>query len=255
VRVKVISDLHGAVEHIPEASRDADVLVVLGDLINVLDYRNMEGILVDVFGKEPVAEAATLRARGHFRAARETLRKHAGDEEEVRTRFVEAARKEYERVFEYLPEDSIVTYGNADSPDLLRALIPPGVRFADGDVFELAGLRWGIVGGGMRTPLNIPGEVTEEEHTAKLSSLGAVDVVGTHPPPRIPWFCYDTVARKFEPGSTALIAYVQEHQPQFALFGHVHQPLVSQGVIRDTKLINVGHFQADGRGWEYEGPD
>src|SRR5438876_1771520 len=43
VRVKVISDLHGAVEHIPAAARDADTLVVLGDLINVIDYRSMDG--------------------------------------------------------------------------------------------------------------------------------------------------------------------------------------------------------------------
>ena len=61
MRVKVISDLHGATEHIPEAAADCDRLVVLGDLINVLDYRTMDGILVDIFGKEPVAQAASLR--------------------------------------------------------------------------------------------------------------------------------------------------------------------------------------------------
>ena len=71
-------------------------------------------------------------------------------------------------------------------------------------------------------------------------------------PPRIPWFCYDTVAAKFEPGSTALITFVRERQPRYALFGHVHQPLVGQGMIGRTELINVGHFQANGRGWVYE---
>jgi len=149
----------------------------------------------------------------------------------------------------------VVTFGNADVPDLLRALLPDGIRFVDGDVVELAGLRWGIVGGGTPTPLRIPGEVSEERWEEKLAGLGEVDVVGTHPPPRIPWFCYDVVAEKFEPGSTALVRYIVQRQPRYALFGHVHQPLVSQGQIGPTTLVNVGHFRADGRGWSYDGPD
>src|SRR5947208_16187864 len=77
VRVKVISDLHGAVEHIPAAAADCDRLVVLGDLINVLDYRSMDGILVDIFGGESVAQAASLRAEGRFHEARAAIRQHA----------------------------------------------------------------------------------------------------------------------------------------------------------------------------------
>ena len=95
-----------------------------------------------------------------------------------------------------------------------------------------------------------------------LSALGAhwareghrVDVVCTHMPPRLPWYTYDVVARKFEPGSVGLISYIQEHRPAYALFGHVHQPLMDRGTIGPTKLVNVGHFQADGRGWVYESP-
>ena len=117
---------------------------------------------------------------------------------------------------------------------------------------ELAGLRWGIVGGGVPTPLRIPGEVPEDRWNEKLESLGGVDVIGTHPPPRIPWFCYDIVAKKFEPGSVRLLAYVQERQPKYALFGHVHQPLVNRGAVRATELVNVGHFQATGRGFTIE---
>jgi len=248
----VISDLHGAVEHIPAAAKDADALIVLGDLINVIDYRSMDGILVEIFGRERVAEAASLRASGRFAEARAAIRRGVTDEQEVRHRFGELAREQYERVFAVLPEGAIVTYGNADHPELLRRLAPAGVRVVDGEVVELAGLRWGIVGGGVRTPLGIPGEVSEAEWQDKLDRLGDVDVVGTHMPPRIPWFCYDTVAAKFEPGSTALITFVRERQPRYALFGHVHQPLVGQGMIGRTELINVGHFQANGRGWVYE---
>jgi Icc-related predicted phosphoesterase len=255
VRVKVISDLHGAVERIPAAAADCDRLVVLGDLINVLDYRSMDGILVDIFGKEPVAQAASLRAEGRFQEARETIRQHAPEGLDVRARIGELAREQYVQVFEALPDGTIVTFGNVDIPDLLLSLLPDSITFVHGDTFELAGLRWGIVGGGVRTPLGIPGEVSDEEHRAKLDALGPVDVVGTHMPPRIPWLCYDIVARKFEPGSTAVIGYIQEHQPKFALFGHVHQPMASQALIGGTQCVNVGHFQADGRGWIYEGGD
>jgi Icc-related predicted phosphoesterase len=255
VRVRVISDLHGAVEHLPAAGRDCDALVVLGDLINVVDYRSMDGILVEVFGREPVAEAAGLRARGRFAEAREALRRRTGDDLEARGRFIELAREQYGRVFEALPEGTVVTYGNVDIPDLMRETAPPGIRFVDGEEIELAGLRWGIVGGGVTTPLGIPSEVTEDVWEVKLRGLAGVDVVGTHMPPRIPWYCYDLMGKKFEPGSTALLGFVVEQQPRYALFGHVHHPMVGQGTIGRTELVNVGHFQAHGGGWTYETPD
>jgi Icc-related predicted phosphoesterase len=208
--VRVISDLHGAVDHLREAGRDSDVLVVLGDLINVVDHRSMNGIL---------------------------------------------AREDYERVFEAMPDGTVVTHGNVDIPELLRDLAPPGVRVVDGEVVELAGLRWGIVGGGIQTPLGTPGERSEEEHAGLLASLGPVDVVGTHAPPRIPWYCYDTVAERFEPGSDGLVAYIVEHRPRYALFGHVHQPLVDRGTIGSTELVNVGHLRAHDGGWDLDAPD
>jgi Icc-related predicted phosphoesterase len=255
VRVRVISDVHGATSHLSAAGRDCDVLVVLGDLINVIDYRSMDGILVDVFGREPVEEAANLRARGRFAEARVALRQRAGDEPDARRRFVELAGEQYSRVFDALPEGTIVTYGNVDIPDLMREMTPPGITFVDGEEIELAGLRWGIVGGGVTTPLGIPSEVTEAEWESKLERLAGVDVVGTHVPPRIPWYCYDLVGKKFEPGSTALVGFVVRHQPRYSLFGHVHHPMVGQGMLGGTQLVNVGHFQAQGGGWTYDSTD
>jgi Icc-related predicted phosphoesterase len=252
VRVHLIADLHGAVEHLREAGRGCDALLVLGDLINVLDYRSMDGILVEIYGREPVAEAATLRARGRYAEARRAMRHRTPDEHEVRERFVTLARQEYERVFDALPDNSYVTYGNVDIPDLLRSFVRPGVRFVDGEVLDLGGERFGIVGGGLRTPLGIPGEVDEEEFDRKLDALGPVDVVCTHQPPRIPWLVYDILGRRFEPGSTGLVAYIQRHQPRRSYFGHVHQPLSSRGTIRRTELVNVGHFRGTGRPWVHE---
>jgi Icc-related predicted phosphoesterase len=253
MRVTAISDLHGAVEHLPAVAGGCDALLVLGDLINVLDYRTMDGILVDVFGKEPVAEAARLRSAGRYEEAREAIRRHAG--EDFRARFLELAKLEYERVFEALPDHSYVTFGNVDIPDLLRAMLRDGVRFVDGESVNLGGTTFGFVGGGVKTPLGVPGEVSDEEYDAKFEAVGPVDVICTHMPPRIPWYVYDVVAKKFEPGSTGLIAYVQRHQPKYALFGHVHQPLVDRGNIGLTEMVNVGHFQAHGRGFTIEIPD
>jgi Icc-related predicted phosphoesterase len=255
MRVTAISDLHGAVEHLDAVARECDALLVLGDLINILDYRTWDGILVEVFGREAVMEAAGLRAEGRFEDARRAIRKRFGDPDQERGQIVELATHEYRRVFAALPRNSFVTFGNVDIPDLLRTLVPDGVRFVDAETIELGSMTFGFVGGGVRTPLAIPGEVPEEEYDAKFDLIGPVDVVCTHMPPRIPWYVYDVVAKKFEPGSTGLIAYIQEHQPRYALFGHVHQPLLSSGNIGRTVLVNVGHFQALGKGYTLDVPD
>jgi Icc-related predicted phosphoesterase len=255
VRVTAISDLHGAVEHLEAISRECDALLVLGDLINVLDYRKMDGILVEVFGREPVAEAAQLRSAGRFDEAREAIRRRVGPGDDFRQRFLELAKAQYEAVFDHLPDHAYVTFGNVDIPDLLRATAPQGVRFLDGESVAIGALHFGFVGGGVRTPLGVSGEVEEDEYDAKLGRIGRVDVICTHMPPWLPWYTYDVLGKRFEPGSVGLIAYVQEHQPAYALFGHVHQPLVNRGNIGLTEMVNVGHFQATGRGFSIDVPD
>jgi Icc-related predicted phosphoesterase len=255
MRVTAISDLHGAVEHLSTVAATTDVLLVLGDLINVLDYRTMDGILVDVFGKEPVAEAAQLRSQGRFEEARAAIRRDVGEGEDVRARIVELARSQYEQVMAALPDRTYVTFGNVDIPDLLRSVLRDGVRFVDAETVRIGSMTFGFVGGGVRTPLGVPGEVSDEEYDAKFERIGAVDVVCTHMPPRLPWYTYDIVGKRFEPGSVGLLAYVQERQPKYALFGHVHQPLVNRGMVGATQLVNVGHFQATGRGFTIEVPD
>ena len=247
VRVHLISDLHGAAWHLEEAGKGCDALLVLGDLINVLDYHSMDGILVEVFGRERVEEAAGLRARGRYDEARAAMRRSQVDEEEFRARYLELAREEYERVFDALPDHAFVTYGNVDIPGLMQACARPGVTIVDGDVLDLGGERFGIVGGGLRTPLGVPGEVDEDEYDRKLEAMGPVDVVCTHQPPRIPWLVYDVLGKRFEPGSTGLVGYIRRHRPKRSYFGHVHQPLVDRMTIGTTELVNVGHFRATGR--------
>jgi Icc-related predicted phosphoesterase len=252
VRLHLISDLHGAVDHLREAGRGCDALLILGDLINVLDYQNMDGILVDVFGREPVAEAAGLRRRGKFAEARRVMRDRPGDPEELRSRFMDRAREQYKRVFDAMPDHTVVTWGNVDLPDLLRSFERPGVRVVEAEVVEFDGERFGVVGGGLRTPLGIPGEVDVDEYDRRLSQLGPVDAICTHQPPRIPWLVYDVLGKRFEPGSTGLIGYIRRHRPRWSFFGHVHQPLVDRMALGPTQLVNVGHFRRTGRPWVHE---
>jgi Icc-related predicted phosphoesterase len=71
-------------------------------------------------------------------------------------------------------------------------------------------------------------------------------VLCCHIPPAVPELLYDTVARRFERGSEAVLAAIHETQPDYVLFGHVHQPLVRRMRIGRTECINVGHFRARG---------
>ena len=56
----------------------------------------------------------------------------------------------------------------------------------------------------------------------------------THIPPEVPELCYDTVARRFERGSTALLEAIRATRPRYSLFGHVHQPLARRMRIGAT---------------------
>ena len=71
----------------------------------------------------------------------------------------------------------------------------------------------------------------------------------SHIPPAVPELCYDTVARRFERGSEALMEAIHAVRPRYALFGHVHQPLVPRMRIGATECVNVGHFNAARRPW------
>ena len=65
MRVHVVSDVHGNADALKRAGDGADALVVLGDLIDFVDYRDHEkGIMGALFGAEKVGEFARLRREG-----------------------------------------------------------------------------------------------------------------------------------------------------------------------------------------------
>jgi Icc-related predicted phosphoesterase len=253
VRVHVVSDVHGSTEALARAGDDADALICLGDLVLYLDYADSsQGIFADLFGAENTARFVELRTAGRFAEAHdwtarlwdEAQRREGQD----RRTLVEArVRAQYAEMFEAMPEPAYLTYGNVDIPAYWPDYLRRGHTVLDGEVADIGGLRFGFVGGGLRSPMRTPYELDEDVFDAKVAALGEVDVLCAHIPPAVPELCYDVVARRFEYGSRAILEHVRRTRPRMVLFGHVHQPLVARSRIGRTECINVGHFRGSKR--------
>ena len=250
VAVHVAADVHGAHDALRKAVAEGSVLVLLGDLVNFIDYTQMSGILTEVFPREDVERVVELRTAGRVLEARDVMRRRAaGRESEIRAAIGERAAAQYEAVVSALPEATHLVPGNVDNPAVLAELAAraPHVQLPDGRVVEIEGERFAFVGGALPTPLGVAGEVSEEEMAAKVAALGDADVICSHIPPAVPELCFDTRAGKSERGSPDILRYIEDVQPRRAYFGHVHQPLVSALHIGRTLCVNVGYFRATGR--------
>lgn len=63
--VSVVSDVHGNIEDLARVAEQAEFLIVLGDLLEYVDYHSPEdGILGAVFGADAVAAFASFRVPG-----------------------------------------------------------------------------------------------------------------------------------------------------------------------------------------------
>lgn len=253
MRIKVIADVHGDLDTVLSEAQSCDVLLLLGDLINVIDYENAGGILAEVYGSDAVRQWSTLRAEGKFDASRAVLREaSAGREDELRGLFYAKIDEQSKAFCERVPSNVVVTYGNVDVPDLIRKYLPDDVRFMDGDVMTLDGVRFGFIGGGL-PKVGIPGEVPLDVYQEKVSALGPVEVLCAHVPPAIEDLTYDVVADYPEPGSEALLDYLVEHSPKAMYYGHVHQPRVSETTVGPTRVVNVGaYYRSTGNAWEHD---
>src|SRR5215472_8762659 len=215
MRLHVISDVHGRAGALRTAAVGADALFCLGDLLLFVDYADeARGIFAELFD-----------AAGHVRAA---------------------AARQYAELFAALPEPAYLTYGNVDLPQMWAEHLRPGHHVLDGERLELGGWTFGFVGGGLRSPYRTPNELDDDAYAAKVAAVSGADVLCAHIPPAIPELLYDTVARRLERGSAALLAEIKRSQPRYLLFGHVHQPLARRVRIGRTECINVGHFRATG---------
>jgi Icc-related predicted phosphoesterase len=267
MRIHVVSDVHGRSDALPAAGRDADALICLGDLLLFLDYADhRRGIFAELFGAEEARRFIELRTAKRFDEAREMsarlvarlgpsggsamlagARSDTARPDAARAAVEAAAARQYAELFAALPEPAYLTYGNVDIPRMWGEHLKPGHHVFDGARAELDGWTFGFVGGGLISRYRTPNEIDEEAYAAKVESVGAVDVLCTHIPPAVPELLYDTVARRMERGSDALLAAIRRTRPRYALFGHVHQPLARRVRVGVTECVNVGHFRASGR--------
>lgn len=254
--VYVVADLHGAASELKAAVPEGGPLLLLGDLVNFLDYISMTGILTEVFSIETVTQVVELRTAGRIEEARAVMRERSrGREEEIRTEIGRRVMRQYEEVFAALVDPTYVILGNVDNPMLAEsfASATPAARVLNAGVVTIEGERFGLVGGALPTPLKVAGEISPEEMRARVESLGEVDVLCSHIPPAVPELCFDTVSGKREQGSADLLEYIRDVQPGRAYFGHVHQPLVSVTTIGRTVCVNVGYFRATRRAFVHRG--
>ena len=67
--ISVVADVHGNFEDLARAGDGADLLLVLGDLLDYVDYHDPAGgILGAVFGADRVRPFVAMRTRGDFAA-------------------------------------------------------------------------------------------------------------------------------------------------------------------------------------------
>ena len=254
MRVHVVSDVHGRADALKSAADGADALICLGDLLLFVDYADhRNGIFPDLFGAEAAEQFIALRTAQRFDEARQmSARLWAGLGGDPAAHVEAAASRQYAELFAALPSPSYLTYGNVDIPRMWAEHLRPGHHVLDGERVELGGWSFGFVGGGLRTVYRTPYELADDIYAAKVAAVGQVDVLCTHIPPAVPELLFDTVARRMERGSEALLDAVRTTQPRYVLFGHVHQPMASRVRIGRTECVNVGHFRATGTPYALE---
>jgi Icc-related predicted phosphoesterase len=243
----LVADIHGAFDALARVAAMGEPLLVLGDLLNFVDYRTNEGMLAEVTGKEFVAELSRLRNSGDLEGSRRMWAEfHEGREEELKARYRELIGASYGAAAEALGDaEAYVIYGNADRPDLLQASLPTGSRYVDAEVIEIEGHAVGFVGGGIEG-IGVPGEISEAVMAEKLAKLGAVDILCTHVAPAIRPLSRDVIGGRLKQ-SEAIGDYLREFQPTWHYFGDIHQGQARTWRVGRTTCLNVGYFRATHR--------
>ena len=241
-----ISDVHHGLASIKNLPKTKEPLVILGDLINWIDYRTGQGIAEDVFGKEIVIKLVQLRKDHNFKERRKLWSSMFEENPDLIQQKLESAiYRQYKEVFNVLNNFEVwIIPGNVDSVEIIKETMTDNVNYVDGKVLEYKNLKIGFAGGGVPTPINARGEISEESFSLKLNKLGQVDIICTHAPAYVNELITDVVTNKEEQGWESLKDYILETEPRFSIFGDVHQPQASRWRLGSTECINVGYFRA-----------
>lgn len=244
-----ISDVHGAFDSLRRIAGMGELVVILGDLANLTDYRSGEGAVADVLGLEFARQTAAARAEGDYRGMRTLWAEHVGsDIDGVRRRIGDAISIQYQEVTKALKGGrGLVIHGNVDRPRQLVEALPEGFRYVHGEALDVEGMRFGFVGGGVETPLQAEGEVSDEEMARLLQAIGPVDVLCTHVPPAVPALRRDVITGREERGSEPIREYLVSNQPRYHIYGDIHQAQATTWRLGATRCVNAGYFRATGR--------
>ena len=156
-----------------------------------------------------------------------------------------AILKQYEDVFGVLKNYEVwFIPGNVDDVNIMNSYTNNSIKNVDGLIVEYNNKKIGFAGGGVPTPINARGEIDEDTFSETLSTLRESEIICTHAPPLVDELVTDVITNKIEQGWPALKEFIEKYQPQYSLFGDVHQPKASNWVIKSTKCINVGYFRA-----------
>ena len=241
-----ISDVHHKIEFLEKLPKNKGPVVILGDLINWIDYRNGEGIARDVFGIENVLKLIEYRKQ-HLFEKRKLLwsELYANNPDQIQKKMKDAIDKQYNEVFKSLKNFEVwFIPGNVDDLHTLKSFESKKIKNVDNSIVNTNFGKIGFAGGGVPTLINARGEISESEFQQKLERLNGVDIICTHAPPKVSPLITDVVTNKIEQGWDSLVEFIKENKPKFSLFGDVHQPQASEWFIKKTKCINVGYFRA-----------
>ena len=246
--VRLIADVHGATAALKRIAELGGTLLLLGDLINFIDYRTYEGIITDVSGRGFTENLVRLRAAGDYEAVERLWQGFSGEsKQQLRERYDKLIDSAYVDICSALAgvDVAYVTYGNVDHPSVMQKYLPARTHFIEADTIEIDGARVGLVGGGIIT-VGTPGEITEDQMANRLDSIGPVDILCTHVPPAIPALATDVLVGRTK-GSVAVLDYLARARPSYHYFGDIHQGRATHWRYRATRCINVGYFRATGR--------
>ena len=262
MRLSFVSDIHGNMAGLADVARQAEQLVVLGDLLDYVDYYDPSGgILGRVFGEQRVRHFIALRMAGDFRALREYNRALWDSIDDPVGTLTDVVADRYREVVRAVGPDALLTLGNVDVARSGTTWSGHELPYLDAQTVEIAGRRMGFVAGGSSRP-GAPFRPSDhvwqplirsaEDFAAAVKAVGPVDVLCSHVPPNLAPLRYDVVPGRLEMYGPGLLEAIDEHRPVLAVFGHVHQPISRRIRRGHTECVNVGHFQRFPQPFEVE---
>jgi Icc-related predicted phosphoesterase len=249
--IKLIADPHGRFDGLTgEITRD-DILFVLGDVLDLIDWADISGILPDVLGRDNLIRKMMSALKAGPQAGvelRDELISPDGGYFEELVGKVGESYASFARVLEEIGCRAYIIFGNGDIPDLLENVLDEldeRVVLARGKV-EIDGTMYGFVPGALYSPFMMPAEMDDISFTDRLNEMGPVDILCTHIPPKLDEATFDVVAGRPVEGSAGLLDYIEVNRPRIHYHGHVHQPAQRELQVGETRVINVAYYKREG---------